>query len=92
MTGEFGIGAFKVLPGLGWGYDCAVFIDPAAVHAAVGKGTFFWDGAADTWFWADPANDLIFIGMTQHMFGAHQPNVQGISQPAVYQAVTKPRM
>jgi CubicO group peptidase (beta-lactamase class C family) len=35
----------------------------------VGKGTFFWQGAADTWFWVDPTNDLIFVGMTQRMLG-----------------------
>src|SRR6267378_447047 len=79
-------------PGLGWGYDCAVFADPLQADEVVGKGTFFWLGAADTWFWVDPANDLIFVGMTQRMLGPGWPNVQALSQPLVYQAFLKPRM
>ena len=92
MTGEFSVVGFTILPGLGWGYDCAVFTDPLAVDATVGRGTFFWVGAADTWFWVDPTNDLIFIGMTQRMLGPGWPNVEELSQPLVYQSLVKPQM
>jgi CubicO group peptidase (beta-lactamase class C family) len=92
MTGEFSIGPETIRPGMGWGYDCAVFTDPAQADEIVGKGTFFWLGAADTWFWVDPANDLIFVGMTQHMIGPNQPNVEALSRPTVYQALVKPKM
>jgi CubicO group peptidase (beta-lactamase class C family) len=92
MTGDFSIGPVTIRPGLGWGYDCAVYTDPLKADAVVGKGTFFWLGAADTWFWADPANDLIFVGMTQRRMGPGQPDMEGISQPLVYQALVKPRM
>jgi len=79
-------------PGLGWGYDCAVFTDPPQADVIVGNGTFFWLGAADTWFWADPANDVIFVGMTQRMLGPGWPNVEALSQPTVYQALLQPKM
>jgi CubicO group peptidase (beta-lactamase class C family) len=79
-------------PGLGWGYDCAVFTDPPQAAAVVGKGTFWWQGAADTWFWIDPTNDVIFVGMTQRMLGSRWPEVQELSQPTVYQALLKPKM
>ncbi len=92
MTGEFSIGPEVMRPGMGWGYDCAVFNDPAMANEPVGKGTFFWFGAADTWFWIDPTNDLIFIGMTQRMFGGTAPNVEAISHPTVYQALVKPKL
>ena len=78
--------------GLGWGYDCAVFPDPQEADEVVGKGTFFWWGAADTWFWVDPTNDLVFVGMTQRMFGPGLPDVEALSQPAVYQALLNPRI
>lgn len=91
MTGEFSIGPETIRPGMGWGYDCAVFTDPATADEIVGKGTFFWLGAADTWFWIDPTNDVVFVGMTQHMIGPKQPNVEQISRPAVYQALVKPK-
>jgi len=47
--------------------------------------------AADAWFWADPTNDLIFVGMTQRMFGAGWPNVSGLSRPPVYAALVDPK-
>jgi CubicO group peptidase (beta-lactamase class C family) len=65
LTGEFGIGQHIMRPGFGYGYNCAVVYDPAAANMSDGKGTFFWDGAAGTWFWADPTNDLVFVGMIQ---------------------------
>jgi len=92
MTGEFSIGPEVIRPGMGWGYDCAVYSDPAQADDVVGKGTFFWFGAADTWFWIDPTNDLIFIGMTQRIFGPNAPDVEALSHPVVYQALVKPRM
>ncbi|MGA3327849.1 MAG: serine hydrolase domain-containing protein [Terriglobia bacterium] len=91
MTGEFSIGPVTIRPGLGWGYDCAVYSDPLEADEVVGKGTFYWFGAADTWFWVDPTNDLIFVGMTQRMMGPEWPNVEALSQPLVYQALVKPR-
>jgi CubicO group peptidase (beta-lactamase class C family) len=92
MTGEFSIGPEVMRPGMGWGYDCAVFNDPVMANEPIGKGTYFWFGAADTWFWIDPTNDLIFIGMTQRMFGGTAPDVEAISHPTVYQALVKPKM
>jgi CubicO group peptidase (beta-lactamase class C family) len=91
MTGEFFIGREVIRPGMGWGYDCAVFSDPLEANEVVGKGTFYWLGAADTWFWVDPANDLIFVGMTQRMLGPGQPNMEALSRPTVYQALLDPR-
>jgi CubicO group peptidase (beta-lactamase class C family) len=90
MTGEFFIGREVIRPGMGWGYDCAVFSDPLEANEVVGKGTFYWLGAADTWFWVDPANDLIFVGMTQRMLGPGQPNMEALSRPTVYQALLDP--
>jgi len=91
MTGEFSIGSNAMKPGEGWGYDCAVITDPLQAGESVGKGTFFWDGAAATWFWVDPANDLVFIGMTQRMFGPGQPDTEHLSRPVVYQALVEPK-
>ena len=91
LTGEFGVVNIIMQPGHSWGYDMAVLPDPAAVNDIVGKGTYYWAGAADTWFWVDPTNDLIFIGLTQRMLGPHWPDVQGLTRPLVYGALTDPR-
>ena len=86
LTGQYGIGYQIMRPGFGYGYNCAVVFDPGAADLPDGKGTFFWDGAAGTWFWVDPTNDVVFIGMIQHM-GASKPNLQYLSRAAVYGAL-----
>lgn len=65
LTGEFAGGLHVMRPGFGYGYNCAVIFDPPRANLPDGKGTFFWDGAAGTWFWVDPTNDLVFVGMIQ---------------------------
>ena len=92
MTGEFSIGKAVMRPGHGWGYDIAVYNDPPAADEIVGKGTFYWEGAAATWFWIDPANDLVFVGMTQRMFGNGQPAMNHLSRPPIYGALIHPEM
>jgi CubicO group peptidase (beta-lactamase class C family) len=59
-------GNIQLGPGMGFGIDVAVFVDPSAAQSPVGEGTFWWAGAGGTWFWVDPANDLVFVGMAQH--------------------------
>ena len=65
LDGHFGIGRHIMRPGFGYGFNCAVVFNPAEADLPDGKGTFFWDGAAGTWFWVDPTNDLVFVGMIQ---------------------------
>jgi CubicO group peptidase (beta-lactamase class C family) len=68
-------------------YDVAVFDDPQAAASAAGKGTFFWDGAAGTWFWIDPTNDIVFVGMIQRMLTSALPDLQEPSRSLVEKAV-----
>ncbi len=90
LTGQYGIGLQQMRRGFGYGYNCAVEFDPQAANLPDGKGTFLWDGAAGTWFWIDPTNDVVFIGMIQRMFGKGMPNVEYPSRALVYQALMDP--
>jgi CubicO group peptidase (beta-lactamase class C family) len=90
LTGEFGIGLQTMRPGFGYGYDCAVVFDPPEANLPEGKGTFFWDGAAGTWFWIDPTNDVVFVGMIQRILGPASPNLEFLSRSVVYQALVDP--
>ena len=90
LTGQYGIGLQVMRPGFGYGYNCAVVFDPPEANLPEGKGTFFWDGAAGTWFWVDPANDVVFIGMIQRMLGPASPNLEFESRSAVYGALVDP--
>jgi hypothetical protein len=40
----------------------------------------------------DPANDLVFVGMTQRMFGNGQPQMNHLSRAPVYGALISPKM
>jgi CubicO group peptidase (beta-lactamase class C family) len=74
--------------GFGYGYDFGVFVDPGLADSPVGKGTFMWDGAAGTWFWVDPVNDMVFVGMVQRMGnGPFVGVMQEIARATVYQAL-----
>ncbi len=58
---------------VGFGLDVMTIIDPRAAGRLEGEGTISWEGAAGTWFWADPKNEVIFVGMIQN-FGRAGPN------------------
>jgi CubicO group peptidase (beta-lactamase class C family) len=92
LTGEFSIGLQRMRPGFGYGYDCAVVFNPPEADLPDGQGTFFWDGAAGTWFWIDPTNDLVFVGMIQRLLGPASPGLEYRSRPAVYGALVNPKM
>src|ERR1700733_494861 len=80
-------------PGAGFGLDFAVYSEPVAAGASYSKGSLWWGGAAGTWFWIDPACDLIVIGIIQQVAGtgaaavADVPDVRGLSHAYTYQAI-----
>ena len=76
-----------VRPGIGFGYDCAVAYDPLEAGVTMGKGSYWWSGAAGTWFWIDPANDLVFVGMIQRL---SQPEPERATKISLYQALVEP--
>jgi len=90
LTGEFGIGMSVIRPGFSWGYDCAVIFDPAAANMSDGKGTFFWDGAAGTWFFVDPTNDIVFVSMIQRMTSPDNHSLMYRSHAVIDQALVDP--
>jgi CubicO group peptidase (beta-lactamase class C family) len=45
---------------------------------------------AGAWFWVDPTNDIVFVGMIQRMIGAGMPNLQELSRTLVQQALVRP--
>ena len=49
-------------------------------------GAYYWLGIDGTWFWIDPAHDLVFVGMLQHR-GPNQQYTHGVSRNWVYQVI-----
>jgi CubicO group peptidase (beta-lactamase class C family) len=72
-----------------FGLDFAIHTDPKLAGLPFGTGTYYWGGAAGTWFWIDPVNDLAFVGMIQ-MQGGYRPgamNFRNDSAKLVYAAL-----
>ncbi|MYG12974.1 MAG: serine hydrolase, partial [Gammaproteobacteria bacterium] len=72
-------------PGQGFGLNFAVINDPVEADS-ISQGEYYWGGAAGTWFWIDPLEDLIFVGMIQQ-FGENRPDVRSLSRRLTYQAI-----
>jgi CubicO group peptidase (beta-lactamase class C family) len=77
-------------PNIGFGLDVQVTIKPRAAGRLQGAGTFSWEGAAGTWSWVDPPNDVIFVGMIQNFLRAGPAGFDPITRPLVYQALVDP--
>jgi CubicO group peptidase (beta-lactamase class C family) len=76
--------------GLGFGMDFAIIQDPDVAKTAQGIESFYWGGVYGTWFWIDPINELIVVGMIQNIDGTTPdgaPKVREASANLVYQAM-----
>jgi CubicO group peptidase (beta-lactamase class C family) len=87
--------------GVGYGMGVGIVLDPA--HAdfnggVIGAGSYYWGGVHGTWFWVDPAYDVIVIGMIQQvdagnpMTGRPYPvlDIRAISRSITYGALIDP--
>lgn len=85
---RFVIGAHTFRPGYGYGYNGAVFHDPKLAGSPVGKGAYQWDGASGVWFWVDPVNEVVVVGLIQRMMQEGMANHQSITQRMLAEAMT----
>lgn len=77
--------------GTTFGLDFAIIEDPVEAEG-YSQGEFYWGGAAGTWFWIDPVEDLVFVGMIQQFGGSKPvPDVRGSSRRMIYQAIVEPK-
>jgi CubicO group peptidase (beta-lactamase class C family) len=59
--------------GIGFGLGFAVVIDPVKAHIITSVGEHHWGGAASTFFWLDPQEDLFVIFFAQLMPSSTYP-------------------
>ncbi len=74
-----------VLPGYGYGLAGRVMLDLGQSLGMTSVGEHGWAGAASTYFWIDPSEDLIGLSMSQYL-GSKIPLGDDI-RSAVYQAL-----
>jgi len=77
-------------PGFHWGLGVATYHGrgrPAPLMRSV--GSYGWDGAAGTTYWADPSEELMGVCLTQVLQAGMMPNndYQGAFQRLAYQAL-----
>ncbi|HEY0333740.1 MAG TPA: serine hydrolase domain-containing protein [Stenotrophomonas sp.] len=89
--------------GVGYGMNVAIVLDPARADfngGGFGTGTFYWGGVHGTWFWIDPENDIVVVGMIQQVDAGNPPtgrpypvaDIRGISRSIVYGALLEPSL
>ena len=90
LNSKSGIGPAQFSQAQGFGYDFAVVLDPDAAKRQVGKNTYWWWGAAGTWFWIDPTNDVIFVGIIQRRGGfPGAANHEDVSRRVIAEALPR---
>ncbi|MFJ1251853.1 serine hydrolase domain-containing protein [Cupriavidus sp. CuC1] len=75
--------------GVGFGLGFATTVAPATTLIPGSAGDFFWGGAASTFFWVDPQEDLIGLFLTQLLPSSAYP-VRRQLRTLVYSAITEP--
>lgn len=59
--------------GIGFGLGGAVVLDPVKAHVIASRGEYHWGGAASTYFWIDPTEELFAVFFTQLMPSSTYP-------------------
>ncbi|MBQ13567.1 MAG: serine hydrolase [Gammaproteobacteria bacterium] len=73
----------QLYPGNVFGLDFAVVNDSAA-HQGAPVGTHWWWGIAGSWFWIDPVENVVFIGMIQNSDIFYSLQVHAAARTAIY--------
>ena len=85
-----GILHYVVGHGNGHAMNGLVCVDPERAGRPVGRGTYEWGGAFSTFFWLDPAYDLLFVGMMNRQRSRMEMRPpEMIAQEMVYRALKK---
>lgn len=77
-------------PGIGFGLGFGMITDQGLSGLALPTGSYFWGGAAGTFFWVDPENELIGLFMTQVV--PHRTTLRQDLWGLTYQAIDDARL
>ena len=84
----FGLRGYRLFAGNGFGLGVMVQTEQAGYRGLGSVGKHGWGGAAGTWYWVDPEEDLIGVLMIQRMsFGGPPIAISRDFETAVYQAI-----
>ena len=80
----YAVGAFPS-PGYGFGLGSRVLLDAPASAVPISEGEFGWAGAAKTYYWIDPVEEIVGVFMSQFMMAFELPDKD--FQVLAYQAL-----
>jgi CubicO group peptidase (beta-lactamase class C family) len=84
----FGLRGTRVFAGNGFGLGVMVQTERAGTRGLGSPGKHGWGGAAGTWYWVDPAEQLVAVLMIQRMsLGGPPIAIARDFETAVYQAL-----
>jgi len=79
-------------PAFGFGLGFSVMKDPRRMGSVEGCGTLAWGGMGGTWFWIDPENDLVFVGLIQRFADPISGEFRAKARTLTYAALTRPEL
>lgn len=74
----------QLYPGNVFGLDFAI-VENSAAYQGAPVGTHWWWGIAGSWFWIDPVENIVFIGMIQNDDIMYSLRVHAGARAAIYQ-------
>ena len=80
------LGGIAFRPGQGFGLGFSITHDPAATGLPGSVGEFGWSGAYHSTYWADPAEELIVVYLTQLIPAINLDDQQKV-RTMIYQAI-----
>jgi CubicO group peptidase (beta-lactamase class C family) len=84
----FGLRGYRVFAGNGFGLGVMTQTEISGYRGLGSLGKNGWGGAAGTWYWVDPEEDLVAVLMIQRMaFGSAPIAISRDFETAVYQAI-----
>ena len=80
------VGSETTYEGIGFGLGFAVVLDPVKAHIITSIGEHHWGGAASTFFWLDPLEDLYVVFLAQLIPSSTYP-IRRELRAAIYSAL-----
>jgi CubicO group peptidase (beta-lactamase class C family) len=89
--------------GVGYGMNLGLVLDTARASfngGGLAAGTFYWGGVHGTWFWVDPVDDIVVVGMVNQESAGNPmtgrsypvPDIRGMSRSIIYGALIDPKL
>jgi len=75
---------------MGFGLHMQTAVDPRSAGHPEGPGTLSWNGSSGVLWWADPANDLVFMTLAQNRYRVGPRGYADQFRQLVYQALVDP--